>query len=310
MTKRIINGKNLSTKDFDDLYPFDSCFMETDQGHTMHYIDQGKGPAVVMVHGNPTWSFYFRNVIKGLEKDFRCIVPDHIGCGFSDKPAQGKEKGQYEYTLENRVRNLDELISHTLAPTEPIHFIVHDWGGMIALAWAVEHQKRIGKMVITNTAGFLLPSHISCSWILAAIKYGANLSGSLVRGLNLFSLGAAFLGSARRLAPKVRKALTAPYNCPANRIATLEFVRDIPLTPKDRSWDLVSHVDDSLAQCLCDAQLLFLWGKKDFIFHEKYLAEFQRRFPTSQAHLFETAGHYLFEDEPLRTVEKIREFLD
>ena len=148
MINRRINDKETSTTGFEDLYPFEANFLDIN-GHKLHYVDQGEGSPIVMVHGNPTWSFYYRNLIKALSKTNRTIVPDHIGCGFSDKP----RPGEYEYTLENRVDNLDALIN-ALNLTGKISLIVHDWGGMIGLAWAIDNLDRVDKIVITNTSGF------------------------------------------------------------------------------------------------------------------------------------------------------------
>jgi len=302
MVKRTINGKQISTRGFEDLYPFGSHFFNVN-GHDLHYVDQGKGPCLFMIHGNPTWSFYYRNLITHLSKDFRTIAPDHIGCGFSDKPGAAN----YDYTLASRVNDLDSLIQH-LCPNEKISFILHDWGGMIGLAWALDHLDRIDKIVITNTAGFFLPREKSFPLPLWLIKNLNWLGTAAVLGLNGFARGALTLGSRTKLSPAVKKGLIAPYNSWKNRIATLKFVQDIPLDKKDKSFCLVEHVDRNLAK-LDEKRLLFLWGTKDFVFDLKFLNEFQRRFPGAACHLFQDAGHYLFEDKPEETLRLIRSFL-
>ena len=171
----------MSTKGFQDLYPFESHFLNIN-GHKLHYVDQGNGAPVFMVHGNPTWSFYYRNLITHLSKEFRTIAPDHIGCGFSDKP--GPE--HYDYTLASRVNDLDILIQK-LCPHEKISLIVHDWGGMIGLAWALDHMDRIEKIVITNTSGFFLPKEKSFPFLLWLIKYLSWFGIPAVLGLNAFA---------------------------------------------------------------------------------------------------------------------------
>ncbi len=105
-----------------------------------------------MVHGNPTWSFYFRHQVTRLSKEFRTLVPDHIGCGFSDKPSPSA----YPYTLASRVADLDAFLAFTV-PEGKLNLIVHDWGGMIGLAWALDHPDRVNRVVITNTSGFFCP---------------------------------------------------------------------------------------------------------------------------------------------------------
>ncbi|HCY86956.1 MAG TPA: alpha/beta hydrolase [Desulfobacteraceae bacterium] len=302
MTHRIINGKETSTQGFEDIYPFAPNYMDIN-GHKLHYVDQGEGRPVVMVHGNPTWSFYYRNLITELSQTHRTIVPDHIGCGFSDKP----DAKSYGYTLENRVSDLGTLID-SLNLTEKISLIVHDWGGMIGLAWAMDNLDRVDKIVITNTAGFFLPSDKKLPLILWMIKHLKWFSVPAVLGANIFAGGALFLGSETRLSTAVKKGLIAPYNSWKNRIATLRFVQDIPLTAEDPSYAIVDKVDRELAR-LDPKKLMFLWGPRDFVFDKSFLAEFRRRFPETPAHVFEDAGHYLFEDKPKETLELIKSFL-
>ena len=303
MVERRINGVHTSTRAFEDIYPFKSRFLNIN-GHTMHYIDEGKGPPVLMVHGNPSWSFYFRRLIAELSSDFRTIVPDHIGCGFSDKP----DENSYDYTLQSRVADLDALISH-LDIKEKINLIVHDWGGMIGLAWALDHfPDRVDKIIITNTAGFFIPKDKSFPFILNIIKHCKLFAGPAVLGANAFALGALILASKTKLSRKVRQGLIAPYNCWNNRVAILKFVQDIPITEKDRSYTIVERVDKHLT-LLNEDKLMFLWGAKDFVFDLKFLDEFRRRFPNALTHVFHDAGHYLFEDKPEETLKLIREFL-
>ncbi len=303
MVERIINGKKTSTRGFENLYPFKPRFIDV-QGHALHYIDQGKGKPVLMIHGNPTWSFYYRNLIKLLSKTSRTIVPDHIGCGFSDKP----EPTDYSYTLASRVSDLDVLIN-SLDINEKISLILHDWGGMIGLAWAVDHPQKIDKLVITNTSGFFLPKGKQLPKPLWLIKYVRRFAVPAVLGLNIFSRGALYLASAKKLSKAVKKGLTAPYNSWKNRIATLKFVQDIPISEEDESYSVVDYVQNHLTR-LKDKEILFLWGAKDFVFDLSFLNEFKNRFPKARAQVFEDAGHYLFEDKPGETCDLIRAFLE
>jgi len=302
MVTRTINGQLTSTAGFENLYPFAPHYAWIN-GNKMHYVDQGKGRPVLMVHGNPTWSFYFRHLITGLSNSFRTIALDHIGCGFSDKPPAKN----YDYTLDQRVADLDALI-HRLDIREKMSLIVHDWGGMIGLAWALNHLDRIDKIVITNTSGFCLPDSKRFPAALWVIKYLAPFAVPAVLGANIFARGALYLAPKTRLSQSVKKGLVAPYNSWRNRIATLKFVQDIPLTPKDRSYAGVQNVDQGLS-ALAPDQLMFLWGTRDFVFDIHFLEEFKNRFPQSRAHVFEDAGHYLFEDKPGPTLELIQEFL-
>jgi len=273
-------------------------------GHDLHYIDKGEGKPVLMIHGNPTWSFYFRGLIQSLSNDFRTIALDHIGCGFSDKP----DAKTYKYTLESRVQDLDTLITR-LKINEKINLVLHDWGGMIGLAWAVDHPDKIDKIIITNTSGFFLPKGKRFPFRLWLIKTIKIFAIPAVLGLNVFAKGALFLGSKTKLAPDVKKGLVEPYNSWKNRIATLKFVQDIPLTPNDQSYALVNHVDQNLKR-LDQTSLLFLWGAKDFVFDLTFLNEFKSRFPQAVTHVFHDAGHYLFEDKPEESCQLIQAFLN
>ena len=132
-------------------YPFDSNYLPMGP-LKYHYLDEGQGDPVVMLHGNPSWSFYYRNLAAELRSDYRIVVPDHMGCGLSDKPADSL----YSFTLKQRVDDLEALLDY-LDIKSNITLVVHDWGGMIGMAWALENADRIGRIVITNTAGFLPP---------------------------------------------------------------------------------------------------------------------------------------------------------
>jgi haloalkane dehalogenase len=302
MVEKSINGTLTSTRAFAELYPFESKFTDIG-GQALHYVDEGRGKPVVMIHGNPTWSFYFRNLITGLSKNFRAIAPDHIGCGFSDKP----NTKAYAYTLESRVRDLETFVDG-LNITEKIHLVVHDWGGMIGLAFALRHPEKIDKIVITNTSGFFLPKEKIFPFLLRLIKYVPFFAVPAVLGLNAFARGALYLAAEKKLSRKVKTGLMEPYNSWKNRIATLKFVQDIPICEKDQSYALVDHVDRHL-HLLAESDLLFLWGARDFVFDLTFLNEFKRRFPRAETHVFHDAGHYLFEDKPAETLGLINAFL-
>ncbi len=132
-----------------ELYPFASHYVDVG-GYRMHYVDEGVGPAVVMLHGNPTWSFHYRELIKGLRDTYRVIVPDHIGCGLSDKPQE------YPYTLSTHIDNVERLIDRL--NLESVTLAVHDWGGAIGFGWAARHPSSVRDLILFNTAAFLVDS--------------------------------------------------------------------------------------------------------------------------------------------------------
>jgi len=294
---------NIDLAPFRHLYPFKSNYMEVN-GFQYHYVDEGSGDPVVMLHGNPTWSFYYREVIKAFSNNHRMIAPDHIGCGLSEKP--GPE--QYKYTLKNRIDDLSVFLEN-LGINQKITLVVHDWGGMIGMAYALEHKDKIEKIIILNTAAFLPPPGKKIPFRLWVIRHLTWLATPAVLGLNLFSRGAVFMASSKGLGNDVRKGLTAPYNTWQNRIATLRFVQDIPILPKDDADSIVKHVDQHL-DSLDKMPILILWGEKDFVFDMDYLAEWRRRFPAAETYTFADAGHYILEDEPEAVIAEIRAFLN
>jgi len=140
-------------------YPFESHFLELGR-LKYHYLDEGQGEPVVMLHGNPSWSFYYRNLAKELRADYRVVVPDHIGCGLSDKPADSL----YSFTFEQRVDDLETLLDH-LDIKSNITLIVHDWGGMIGMTYASRYPERIARLVVLNSAAFHLPQSKKFPWL-------------------------------------------------------------------------------------------------------------------------------------------------
>jgi haloalkane dehalogenase len=284
------------------LYPFASRFLDRN-GFRYHYVDEGQGEAVVMVHGNPTWSFYYRNLITGLSSEYRTLAVDHIGCGLSDKPSPQ----QYDYRFHSRVADFTAFMDQTL-PAEKITLVVHDWGGAIGLAWAVNHPDRVGRLVVLNTSGFFPPKEKGIPWQLWVVRNLTPLAVPAVLGLNLFAQGAAFMAAYKKLSPEARAGLVAPYDSWARRIATLRFVQDIPVKPGDPSYDAVAHVQNNLSR-LADAPMLLIWGRHDFVFDSWYYEEWRRRFPKAEAHMLNQAGHYVLEDEPLTCLVLIRNFL-
>jgi len=295
-------SKPIDISRFRHLYPFASRFAQVN-GFAMHYVDEGRGEPLVMLHGNPTWSFYFRELIKGLSAEYRCIAPDHIGCGLSAQP----RAAEYGFRLRNRVDDIDAFFG-AVGLSKNLTLIVHDWGGMIGAAFAVRHPERIARLVILNTAAFLKPAGKPLPWTLKMVRSLPVLAVPAVQGLNLFARGAAWTASAKRLRPDVRAGLLAPYNSWRNRLATLRFVQDIPLSPADPGYDIVEQVDRGLHR-FAAKPVLVCWGERDFVFDRDYLAEWRRRFPSAEVHSFPDAGHYVLEDVPHRLLPLLRSFL-
>jgi len=283
------------------LFPFAPHVLDL-AGLRMHYVDEGDGEPVVCVHGNPTWSFYFRNLIAALRGEYRVIAPDHIGCGRSDKPSADR----YSYRLERRVADLERLLD-ALGLDRNVTLVVHDWGGMIASAVACRQPGRIARMVILNTSAFLLPAGRRLPLRLRMVR-DTRAGALLVRGLNAFARGALHSAVVDRLPPDVERGYLAPYDSWENRIATLRFVQDIPLAPGDPSYPLARWTDDHL-RVFSGIPKLICWGARDFVFNDAFLAEWRRRFPDAEAHRFDDAGHYVLEDAGDRIIPLVRDFL-
>jgi haloalkane dehalogenase len=283
-------------------YAFASHYFDRG-GIRLHYLDEGTGEPVVMLHGNPTWSYYYRNVVAALRGQFRCIVPDHIGCGLSDKP----QPPRYDYTLKSRVEDVTALLDH-LGVRERANLILHDWGGMIGMAWAARHAEAVKRLVLMNTAAFHLPKTKKLPFRLW-LGRNTRLGSWLVRSMNVFTRHAANVCVTRRpLPPDVREWYLKPYDSWENRVAVLKFVQAIPLRPGDPGYDIVSEVEAAFPK-FANTPTLICWGMKDFVFDRHFLEEFERRLPHAEVHRFPDCGHYVLEDAGAEVIPHIELFL-
>jgi pimeloyl-ACP methyl ester carboxylesterase len=293
---------SLDAPAFRELYPFASHRFDN-AGLAYHYLDEGprEGVPVVMVHGNPTWSFFYRDLVKALRGTRRCLVPDHIGMGLSDKPGDDR----YRYTLASRVDDLERFLDCIDAPV--VDVVAHDWGGMIASAWMVKHPERVRRIVLMNTAAFRNPRGHRLPPTLKLARDSA-VGAWLVERLNAFSLGATYLAVTRPMRATVREGFTLPYDGPARRIATLRFVQDIPLDEGDPAYAVVEATERGLP-ALADKPMLLPWGMRDFVFDGLFLERFRAHFPNAEVERYDDAGHYLLEDAGPRVIERIARFL-
>lgn len=275
-------------------YPFDSHFINIDDLN-LHYIDEGQGDPIIMVHGNPTWSFYYRNLIKAFKNNYRIIVPDHIGCGFSSKPQD------YNYTLENHVSNLEKLVLKL--DLKNITLIVHDWGGAIGMGLATRHPERIKKAVVMNTAAFRSIE------IPARINILRNDFGEwLVRHFNAFAGPATFMAVEKPMTNLVKKGFLLPYNNFESRIATAKFVRDIPMNDSHPSYKTLEEIETKLSKL--NIPVLLIWGEKDFCFTMNFHKKWKEFFPKAKSITYKDAGHYVIEDKKDEVIGEIKNFLE
>ena len=285
-------------------YPFTPRRFNVRPGIGMSYLDEGPAGAevIVMLHGNPSWSFYWRHLVAGLSDRYRCIVPDHVGMGLSDKP----DDAQYAYTLQSRIDDLDVLLEH-LGITGPVTLAVHDWGGMIGFGWALRDPARVRRLIITNTASFPLPAPKRFPKRIAMGRH-SRLGGFLIRRFNLFARGAAWMGTTRSLPRDVRVAYAGVYDGWNAAISTLRFMQDIPLDAGDRAWPIVQAAAQQLP-AYADRPAFIGWGLRDFVFDRHFLEGFRAALPDAEVHAFSDANHYVLEDKHELLVPMIRDFL-
>ena len=284
------------------LYPFTPATFTTPGGAGMSYVDEGGDAGqgngtVLMLHGNPTWSFYYRDLIRALAPSRRCIAPDHIGMGLSDKPEN------YTYQLKTRIDDIEALID-SLGITK-LDLVVHDWGGAIGFGLAARRPDLIGRIVILNTGAF--PSEHIPGRI--ALCRAPGVGRFLVRGLNGFAWPATWMAMSRRaLSADESNGYLFPYNSWANRVAINAFVQDIPMQAGHPSWAALTDTAAGISQ-FRDRSSLIVWGGRDFCFNDHFYAEWQKRLPQAETFYLEDAGHYVLDDAKGDAVPRICEHL-
>jgi cis-3-alkyl-4-acyloxetan-2-one decarboxylase len=281
------------------LYPFAPRQFVTARGAELSYLDEGPraDEAVLMLHGNPTWSFYYRDLVRALAPALRCVVPDHVGMGLSEKPLD------YDYRLATRIADVAGLVA--ALGLKRVHLVVHDWGGAIGFGLAARQPQLIGRIVILNTAAFRsdrIPLRI-------AMCKAALVGPLLVRGLNGFAAPATRMAMhRRRLSPVEKRAYLWPYDSWANRVAVSAFVQDIPRRASHPSWATLESVEQGLAQFRAHRALL-IWGGKDFCFHDHFLSRWREYLPGAAVHRIGDAGHYVLEDAKEEVIPRAVGFL-
>ncbi|MFX3675656.1 MAG: alpha/beta fold hydrolase [bacterium] len=276
-------------------YPFTPKRLKLNNGFEMSYVDEGQGPVILMLHGNPTWSFYYRNLIKHFAPNYRVIVPDHLGMGLSERPQQ------FEYQLHQHVAHVEELLDSL--KIEKFSLIVHDWGGAIGFGVATLRPNAVEKAVILNTAAFN-----AGPWIPKRISMcrAPVIGEPLVRGLNGFAFPATFMTTVKPLPKNIRRAYLAPYNDWNSRIAVSRFVQDIPLSKSHPSFETLAAIEAALPAL--EFPKMIIWGEKDFCFDMRFFNKWKTIYPDSESMVLD-AGHYVLEDMPSQCAEAIEGFL-
>jgi haloalkane dehalogenase len=275
-------------------YPFEPRYFETPAGR-MHYIDQGSGSPVVFVHGNPSWSFEYRKPISILSGEHRCVAPDHLGFGLSDKPVD------WSYLPRDHAANLEALIESL--DLEGITIVVGDWGGPIGLSYAISHPDRVKNLVITNT--WLWSVRRNPYYIAFSSFMGGPIGRSLIKRRNFFA-GAMlkrFYGVRSRLTPEIHTQFLGPLGEPADRKGCMTFPGQII-----GSSDWLTGLWDR-RQNLSGKPMLLAWGMKDIAFREKELRRWSATFPEARVIRFEDAGHFVAEEKPDQLAQAITELI-
>ncbi len=253
-----------------------------------HLLDNGAEPTVgtmLCLHGNPTWSYLWRRFLGTAPPGWRVIAPDQLGMGWSERTPAPRRMGM-------RIEDLNRL-TERLGIEGPVVVVAHDWGGPIALGWALAHLDQVVGVVLTNT-GVALPDAAAPPLIRLARspalrKTVCVTTPAFVRGATAVSRPA--------LPAEVRAALASPYATAARRTAIGDFVADIPIEADHPSRAALDRVAGGLAE-LSDVGVLLLWGPKDPVFSERYLNDLRQRLPHAAIHRYAAASHLVTEDAP------------
>lgn len=280
-------------------YPFTPRVHRTAAGARLSYLDEGprSDEAVLLLHGNPTWSYFYRHLVTAIAPRARCIVPDHIGMGLSDKPAD------YAYTLATRIDDVLGLVESL--GLRRIHLVVHDWGGAIGFGVAARISSRIGRLVVLNTAAFRsdrIPLRIS-------LCRQRGLGTWLVRRLNGFAGPAVRMAMHRRaLSAEERRGYLFPYDSWDNRVAVDAFVKDIPLRASDVSYSTLHEVEKALPT-FRGHPVSVVWGGRDFCFNDHFLERWKQFLPEARVTRLADVGHYVLDDAGAEAIDLCRSAL-
>ena len=278
-------------------YPFQSRYLDLG-AYRLHYIAEGNGSPLLMVHGNPTWSFLWRNLARELRFDYRPIAIDHVGCGLSDKPRN------LTYTLPVHVAHLVQLIDHL--DLQNVTLLAHDWGGPIGLSALLAQRERFSRIVLFNTGAFP-PPYIP--WRIRACR--APLVGKIaVQGFNLFARAAQNMAvhQSHGISPAAKRGLISPYDSWDNRKAIFEVVKDIPESENHPTWKHLRKLEDALPS-LADMPIKLVWGMQDWCFQPNCLDKLVEHWPNAEVERIEDAGHWVTEEAQDRVLEVVSDFL-
>jgi len=276
-----------------DEYPFASHYFQTPAGK-LHYVDEGKGQTIVMLHGNPTWSFLYRNLIKHLSPQYRCIAPDHLGFGLSDKPTE------WSYLPADHADNLAALIDHL--GLKNITLVLQDWGGPIGLHYAINHPDNVARLIVMNTWAW--PVNHDPHFLMFSMFMGGPIGRTLIRKRNFFAgtfMRAAF-GDKNKLSKEAHEHYLRALPTADARKGCYTFPKQIVASTSWLKW-IWNNVP-----LLRDKPALFVWGMEDVAFREKELKTWLRAFPQARIVRLLRVGHFVQEEAPEELAVAVEDF--
>ncbi len=286
------------------LYPFEDRYVELDDGRFMHYIETGRSglrrPTLLLLHGNPTWSFLYRNFMERLGRSARVIAVDHVGFGRSDHP-----NDPAYYTLERHINNLEQFVEKK--KLKRVIPVMQDWGGPIGLGWATRHPDKLAGLVVMNTWAFVESEQFTLPRAFRFMR-SRPIGGLAFGKFNLFVEKMIPMGTRRDLEPQVMEGYRHPFTSRDSREGIVQFPRMIPDKPKNPNWATMRQIERNLANLNVPARIL--WAEDDMAFKPELAHAFSRALPRRPVPTFlPGAGHYLQEDAPERLVEEIEMFV-
>ncbi len=268
---------------FSEVYPFESHFSVIDsKGNRVHYLEEGSGETVLLLHGFPSWSFMYRDLIHELRPDFRCIALDHLGYGFSDKPLL------YKYNISNHIKNAVKFAENM--KFRKFHIVMHDFGVAVGLAMAERWPERISSMIFLNSSCFKMPRLF---FILMLFKCPI-ISTILTRITNCLQRIYLHLGSGA-MNSQIEYGYLRPYDSYFNRIAISQGLKDIPLFPDHPSLSVYDDIE-SKAFVLSNKKMKFLWAELDFVHTKASLKRWAKILPNALLKRYEHGNYFLLED--------------
>ena len=275
-------------------YPFNPRSFNGSFGE-INYVDEGSGPVILFLHGNPTWSFLYRKLIRELSMDFRCIAPDLLGFGLSEAPKN------FSYTPEDQAKVIAEFIQHFNFPQ--VTLVVHDWGGPIGVSYALSHHEEIRNILVFNS--FMWPVRQVPKFNLFSLLLGAGGLLQLHIQHNIFAKFIMPFGFSNplRFVRETRSQYTHPLHSRMSRYATWQMPRSLR---SSENW--LRHLWESHTR-LDNIPKLFLWGMQDLIFDRYQLQIWRTFYPDSEVHRIFGANHYVPEELSTPDIRIINNFL-